>query len=101
MQIDATRRRAVAALMPLEPASLAAASTVHLVRGEPRSGIPEAVILAVLATAAVVAYRGRPGWRGAALGAVGFAIAGFALGLSITANGGRPGDIAYHATVLP
>ncbi len=101
MSNDNTRRLAITVLMTLEAASLVGASAVHLTRSESNSGIPEAVICAVLVAGAVAVYRAVPWWRGAALGTVGFAIAGFALGLSITARGHSVGDIAYHATVLP
>ncbi|HEY7174888.1 MAG TPA: hypothetical protein VH442_08220 [Micromonosporaceae bacterium] len=95
-------RRTVAGLMTLEAASLAVVSAIHLSRSEQNSGIPEAVIGIVLAAAATAVYRGNASWRPIALGAVGFAIAGFLLGLSITASSGTSaGDIAYHATTLP
>jgi hypothetical protein len=96
-----TRRLAVAVLMTLEAASLVVASSVHLSRSESNAGIPEAVICVALAAGAVAVYRAVPSWRVIALATVGFAIAGFALGLSITARGHSLGDIAYHATVMP
>jgi multisubunit Na+/H+ antiporter MnhF subunit len=96
-----TRRLAVAVLMTLEAASLVVASAVHLSRSQPNAGIPEAVICVALAAGALAVYRAVPSWRTAALSTVGFAIAGFLVGLSVTARGHSLGDVAYHATVLP
>ncbi len=96
-----TRRLAVAVLMTLEAASLMVVSSVHLSRSKPDAGIGEAVVCAVLACGAVAVYRAMPSWRSAALGTVGFAIAGFLLGLSVTSRGNSMGDLAYHGTVLP
>jgi hypothetical protein len=95
------RRLAVAVLMTLEAASLVVVSAVHLSRSQTNAGIPEAVICVALATGAVAVYRAVPSWRTAALGTVGLAIAGFLLGLSVTARGHSLGDVAYHAIVLP
>jgi len=95
------QRRAIAILVTLEAASLVAMSAIHLVRSERNSGIPEAVICVVLALGATAIYRSTPHWRQIALSAVGFAIAGFLLGLSITASSGDVANLAYHATVLP
>jgi hypothetical protein len=96
-----TRRLAVAVLMTLEASSLVVVSAVHLSRSKPNAGIPEAVICVVLTAGAVAVYRAVPSWRTAALGTLGLAIAGFLLGLSVTARGNSLGDVAYHATVLP
>jgi hypothetical protein len=96
-----THRRAVAVLMTLEAASLVVVSSVHLSRSKPDAGIGEAVVCAVLASGAVAVYRALPSWRSAAMGAVGFAMAGFLLGLSVTARGDNMGDLAYHGIVLP
>jgi Ca2+/Na+ antiporter len=96
-----TRRQAVAVLMTLVAASLVVVSAVHLSRSELDAGIAEAVICVVLSVGAVAVYRAVPSWRTAALRTVGLAIAGFLLGLSVTARGNSLGDIAYHATVLP
>jgi hypothetical protein len=95
------RRRAIAILMTLEAASLVATSAIHLARSERNSGIPEAVICVVLAVGAITVYRATPRWREIALSTVGFASAGFLLGLSITASSGDVANLAYHATVLP
>jgi len=96
-----TRRRGIATLMTAEAASLLVMSAIHLSRSERNSGIPEAIICVVLAVGAAMVYRGTPRWREIALGTVGFAIAGFLLGLSFTAGGGDVANLAYHATVLP
>jgi hypothetical protein len=95
------RRLAIAVLMTLEAASLVVASAVHLSRSKPNAGIPEAAICLALVAGAAAVYRALPSWRTAVLTTVGLAIAGFALGLSITARGDSVGDIAYHAMVLP
>jgi cytochrome bd-type quinol oxidase subunit 2 len=114
MQV-ATRKNAgvvpaVALLTSIVAVSLAVASTLHLsggVSGRAKpfnpdaAGIAEAVIGVVLAVAAVALWRSRERARALGLWALGFAIAGFCLGLSITSRGGHWPDIAYHATVLP
>jgi hypothetical protein len=96
-----TRRLAVAVLMTLEAASLVVVSSVHLSRSESHAGTAEAVVCVVLAAGAIPVYRAAPSWRSAALGTVGFAIAAFLLGLSVTSRGDSIGDLAYHGTVLP
>ena len=40
------------------------------------------------------------GWS-AALGATGFAVFGFLVGLTFTLRGGEAGDVIYHLTMLP
>jgi hypothetical protein len=95
------QRRAIAILVTLAAASLVVMSAIHLARSERNSGIPEAVICVVLAVGATAVYRSTPRWRQIALSTVGFAIAGFLLGLSITATSGDVANLAYHATVLP
>jgi hypothetical protein len=109
-QLSLGRYRLIAALMALEAASLAVASTLHLAslvhgRGPSFSatwaGAAEAVVgLVLLSGATTLARRGTQG-RPAALAATGFATAGFIYGLSITAQAGDLPDITYHATVLP
>jgi hypothetical protein len=102
--------RRIAALMMVEAASLAVASTLHLSglvhgRAQPYNasgaGIAEAVICVVLLLGASALARRREAGGPAARAATGFAIAGFIFGLSITVQGGDLPDIAYHATVLP
>lgn len=107
MQIDVrdgtARQAAVAVVTGIVAVSLAVASALHLASpadGD-RAGVAEAVICAVLAVAAVGLWRMRGRARTFALCAIGFAIAGFCVGLSITARGGHWADIAYHVTVLP
>jgi len=99
-----TSHRGIAALMAVEAASLAVVSALHLSGADGNdatgAGVAEAVICVVLLGGAI-AYR-RASWgRPAALGATGFAIAGFCYGLSVTVRGGDVGDVTYHATVLP
>lgn len=100
----------IAALMLLLAVSMAAVSALHLSgmvggntsgNGEMSAGIAEAVIcVAMLWGVSSLVRRGAAG-LGVAIGTTVFAIAGFCLGLSITASGGYIPDIAYHATVLP
>jgi cytochrome bd-type quinol oxidase subunit 2 len=101
---------AVALITGVVAVSLAVASTLHLsgsVSGRAKpfdadaAGIAEAVIGVVLAVAALALWHSRERARALGLAALGFAIAGFCLGLSITSRGGHWPDIAYHASVLP
>lgn len=101
--------RGIAIVMGLQAASLAVMSVLHLSGTmhdpgqsvETDAGVAEALICVVLACGAgVLARRGAAG-RMAALGATGFAIIGFGIGLSITASSGYLPDIVYHSTVLP
>jgi hypothetical protein len=101
--------RAIGALMLLEAASLAVASSLHLagvVHGQApfdpdHAGIAEALIGVVLALGGVAMLRApRRAWR-AGLAATGVAIAGFVVGLSFTLQGGHAPDIAYHLALLP
>jgi hypothetical protein len=99
----------IAALMAVEAASLAIMASLHLgglLNGtepfEPtRAGIAEAIIGVVLATGAVALLRARPHAWGVAVAANIFAVAGFAVGLTRTVQGGGALDIGYHLTVLP
>lgn len=90
--------------------TLVVASVVHLaghVRGRSDlfdstdAGIAEAVIAAVLVAgaAAMVVVPRRA--RAVGLAANGFALVGFAVGLTITAQAGHLPDIAYHVAILP
>jgi len=108
--MDETLVRKVAAVMALVALSLAVASTLHLGgvvhgRGElydaEDAGIAEAVIGLVLAAATVAMVRAPARARTVGLAASGFAIVGFGVGLTITAEGGHAPDIAYHLAVLP
>ena len=103
-------RKSAAALMAFAAATLAAVSPLHLtgvIGGtsgpyDPRAaGIAEAVIGAVLVAALIAAWRMPGQARPLAVAAVGFAIFGFLVGLSITARGGDAVDIAYHSAILP
>jgi hypothetical protein len=103
--------RTVAAVLATVAATLAAMSSLHLAGvlgahvgggyNATAAGVAEAVIGAVLAVAAVAMTRRPAQARPVGLAANGFAIAGFAYGLSITAAAGYAPDIAYHAAVLP
>ncbi len=101
---------AVALMTGIVAVSLVVASTLHLsggVSGRAKpfnpdaAGLAEAVIGVVLAVAAFALWRSRERARALGLAALGFAIAGFCLGLTITSRGGHWPDIAYHASVLP
>jgi hypothetical protein len=113
---ESTQRRryqlgdGLAGLMGFEAATLAAAAFLHLhgdIQGRSRSfdpdmaGIAEAVIGVVLFVGAVATWRLPDRGRRVAVGAVGFAIVGFVVGLSFTARGGRLGDVLYHVIMLP
>lgn len=75
------------------------ASALHL---PDDAGIAEAVIGVVLAGAAMALWRGGSRARAAGLAGIGFAIAGFGVGLADNiSKGGHWPDIAYHLTVLP
>ena len=100
----------VAILMLVVTASLALTSALHLsgmVDGRTKSfdpdtaGIAEAVIGVVLLVGAVVMLRDPQRARTAGIAANAFALAGFLIGISETAQGGHAPDIAYHATVIP
>jgi uncharacterized protein len=100
----------LAGLMGFEAATLAAAAFLHLhgdIEGRSTSfdpdmaGIAEAVIGVVLVVGAVAAWGVPDRGRRVAVGAVGFAIVGFVVGLSFTARGGDLVDVLYHAVMLP
>jgi hypothetical protein len=102
--------RRIAAVMAFESATLVVASIVHLSgnvhgRSEPfdaeHAGIAEAVIGTVLACGALTMLHGSRRTRAVGLGTTSFAIAGFLLGLNLTARGGDLPDVAYHVTMLP
>lgn len=89
--------------MGLVAASLAVMSILHLAgafdgRTDTGAGIPEAIIGVVLVVGALALVRN--GDRRAALAALGFAIAGFLVGLRFTIDDGGV-QLAYHAAVLP
>jgi hypothetical protein len=97
----------VGALMGFVIATLVVFSTLHLAgvsnggkppHGVNRAGVAEAVITVALVSGTLGLTRGR---RRFAIGTIVFAIAGFGVGLSMTAREGATGDIAYHATMLP
>jgi hypothetical protein len=103
-------QRRVAVLVGVVACSLAVAAALHLsgqVRGRSapfdadHAGVAEALLCLVLAGGAVALWRSGLRARRIGLGTVGFTIAGFGWGLSITAQGGHWPDIAYHLAVLP
>jgi peptidoglycan/LPS O-acetylase OafA/YrhL len=110
ISMDRTVVRKTAAVMAFVAVSLFVASAVHLlgnVHGRADifdaddAGIAEAIIGVVLAVASAVMVRVPAKARAVGMGAVGFAIAGFGVGLTITSEGGHAPDIAYHVVVLP
>jgi hypothetical protein len=105
--VTASRERRVAALMVFEAATLAVMAFGHLsgsfAGGSPpfqrvHAGIAESIIGVALVCGAVSLVSAS---RRVALATIGFAIAGFIIGLNFTIRGGDAIDIAYHATVLP
>ena|SRR5437763_436117 len=99
--MDRSAVRKIAAVMGFVAVTLFIASALHLLDNSFHAGIPEVIIGVVLATGAAVMVQ-EP-WRARALGlgAVGFAIVGFGVGLRMTSQGGHVGEIAYHVVVLP
>jgi hypothetical protein len=104
------RQRRIAGLMMFEAATLVVASALHLSghvhgRSAPfdadHAGLAEAIIAIVLVAGATATWYAPARARQAAIGAQGFAIAGFIVGLSMTLRGGDLPDIAYHLTMLP
>lgn len=101
-------RRAIALAMSLQSAAVATMSALHLsgaLTGGSKpfnpqpAGIAEAVICIALGAGATMLAR-RSAWR-IAVGAIGFAIFGFLVGLAFTIQGGSAIDVAFHATMLP
>jgi len=66
----------------------------------PGAAIPEAMLGAALAAAAVGAFVSLRRYWGLAVGALVFAVAGTLFGLSVTIPRGGPGDIVYHLALL-
>jgi hypothetical protein len=106
----AAARARIAGLIGLVAASLAVFSALHLSgaihgSGQPHTpndaGIAEAVICAVLVAGLISLLRAPGGGWKAAIGATGFAILGFVVGLSSTIEGGPAIDLAYHLTAMP
>lgn len=102
--------RRIGALMVVEAASLGVASALHLsghVHGRAKpfdgdhAGVAEAIIAVVLFCGAIAVRQGSAHARAMALGATGFSIVGFLVGLTMTTQGGHAPDIAYHLVVLP
>jgi peptidoglycan/LPS O-acetylase OafA/YrhL len=102
--------RRIAVLLAAITASLAVASGLHLsgqVHGRgamydaDSAGVAELVIGLVLAAATTALWRKGSRAMRAALWCTGFAVAGFCVGLTFTAEGGHWPDVAYHLAVLP
>jgi peptidoglycan/LPS O-acetylase OafA/YrhL len=101
--------RKIAVLMAFVAATLTVASALHLSgNGHGRSpfdpdhaGIAEAIIAAVLVGGAVAMWRATGRSRQVGLATIGFATAGFLVGLNFTARGGDLPDVVYHVAVLP
>lgn len=100
----------VAASMVIVAASLAVMSSLHLagVLGShadsyngTAAGIAEAIIGVALIAGAIALRRDPVAGLTTSIAATAFAVAGFVLGLSITARSGYVPDVAYHASVLP
>ena len=84
--------------MAFVAATLAVASALHLPND---AGIAEALIGVVLVGGSVTMVSSPRRARSVGLAAIGFAIAGFLVGITETAEGGHAAEIAYHAAVLP
>jgi peptidoglycan/LPS O-acetylase OafA/YrhL len=102
--------RKIGFLMAFETASLAVAATLRLsgqVHGHAKpfdadhAGVAEAIIAVALGGGALALLRASAHARVIALTTTGFAIVGFVVGLTMTAQGGDLPDTAYHLTVLP
>src|SRR3954453_11617904 len=108
-RMDRSAVRKTAAVMGFVAVTLFIASAVHLfghVHGnntfDPNAaGIAEAIIGIVLASAAALMVQEPERARRVGMGAVGFAIAGFAVGLTRTVPSGHAAEIAYHVVVMP
>jgi hypothetical protein len=105
-----SRYRLLAGVMGAEALTLAVMSSLHLggllhpgtdASAGTDAGIAEGILCFVLLGGAAGLVRRGVGGRRLALGTTAFTIAGFCLGLTITARGGDVADIAYHATMLP
>lgn len=102
--------RRIAALMAFEAATLAVFSVLHLAGAiRPGSGasngygagVAEAIIAIVLVLGLRALVRSPARGRLTALGAAGFAILGFIVGLTFTVDGGPTVDLVYHVTMFP
>jgi peptidoglycan/LPS O-acetylase OafA/YrhL len=107
---DGNTARRVALVLVAVAASLAVASTLHLTgdvtgRSAPfdsdNAGIAEAIIGVVLLGGAGLMLVRPAKARPVGMAVNVFALAGFLVGLSMTASGGHIPDLAYHLTVLP
>jgi hypothetical protein len=81
-------------LMAFEALTLAVASVTHLIGGSYDAGVAEGLICVALLVG--LSKGGR-----VAVGALYFAIFGFAVGLMSTLSEGETGGLAYHMLMLP
>jgi len=82
--------------------SLFIAAAVHLFGYDADdAGVAEAIIGVVLTAASVLMVRMPARARAIGLAGTGFAIAGFGVGLTVTAERGTWPEVAYHVVVLP
>ncbi|GEM_PF-6503995 len=108
-RMDRTAVRKTAAVMAFVAVTLFVTSVLHLFGGvhgnntfDPNAaGIAEAIIGIVLASAAALMVQEPDRARRIGMVAVGFAIAGFGVGLTRTVPSGHAWEIAYHVLVLP
>jgi peptidoglycan/LPS O-acetylase OafA/YrhL len=108
-RMDRSAVRKTAAVMGFVAVTLFIASALHMfgdVHGnntfDPNAaGIAEAIIGIVLASAAALMVQEPERARRVGMGGVGFAIAGFGVGLTRTIPSGHVWEIAYHVVVLP
>jgi hypothetical protein len=99
--VDHKTVRKTAWVMGFVAVTLFIAAALHLSKDAADAGIAEALIGTVLASAAAMMVQEPERARAVGMGAVGFAIAGFGVGLTITAERGHPLEIAYHLVFLP
>ncbi|MGH7911230.1 MAG: hypothetical protein ACREQM_15270 [Candidatus Dormibacteraceae bacterium] len=97
----------VAALLGLDAVAFAVVSAIHfgvplgpLTDPFPGARIPEAIIGAILAAAAVYTLAAGPARRWIALAATVISLLGVGFGLTVTIPGALYGDIAYHLAAL-
>jgi peptidoglycan/LPS O-acetylase OafA/YrhL len=103
--------RRIGILMALVAASLVVGSFIHLAGLTPagtkppfnasHAGIAEAVIAVVLGYGAFTVLASARQARLIAPATTGFAIVGFLVGMTMTAQGGDTADVVYHVVTLP
>ena len=108
---DARVDRRIGMLMAFVALSLVVGAFIHLSGFTPagtkspfnasHAGVAEAIIAVVLGYGALGVLRSTGNARVTAIATTGFAIAGFLVGLSMTARGGDTPDVVYHVVMLP